>query len=159
MTYPDSHQRSFEGIIMAIGLEQTNDLLQRSQTLIGQAVDRGTNVLADRVEHYSNLGRDISDMLRNRGEPAAADFVQMLSQRSVDVANYLRRSDGSRLWSDAQSAAQGRTWLLTGVGFVSGLALARAVRSSQYNSASEISPGYTDSYAQPYRRTTGQYES
>jgi hypothetical protein len=143
---------------MAIGLERTGDLLQRSQTMIGQAVGRGTTILADRVEHYTNLAREIGDMLRERGEPAAADLVQTLSERGNDVARYLRTSDGSRLLSDAQQAARGREWLLTGVGFVSGLAIARAVRSSQYNGAWEETPGYVDSYAQPYNPPERQYQ-
>jgi hypothetical protein len=124
--------------------------------MIGQAVDRGTGIVADRIEHYTNLGREISDMLRDRGEPAAADFVQMVTQRGNDVARYLRTSGGTQIWNDAQSFARGRTWLLTGAGFMGGLALARAVRSTQYNDDGETSV-YTDSYAQPYQRPTGAY--
>lgn len=142
---------------MAIGLEKTGDLLQRSQTMIGQAVDRGTGMLADRVEHYVNVARDVGGVLRERGEPAAADFVETLSRRANDVARYLRTSDGTRIWSDAQDFARSRQWLLTGVGFVGGLAIARAVRSTQSQSTWESSPSFVDSYAQPYESDSEQY--
>lgn len=135
---------------MAISLGQTGeDLMKRSQSFIGQAVGRGTGMLADRLEHYTNLAREISDILRQRGEPAAADMIQTLSQRGVEVARYIRSSDGTRLWSDAQDFARQRTWLLTGVGFVGGLALARTIRTagdSTWNTGGD----YRDEYAQPY---------
>jgi hypothetical protein len=145
---------------MAIGAGQSGaQLLERSQTLIGQAVGRGAGMLADRIEHYTNVARDVGDMLRDRGEPAAADFVQKVSQRGGDVARYLRSTDGTRMWSDAQEFARGRMWLLTGVGFAGGLALARAMRTSGYNGAWDSRQGYVDSYAQPYSRPTERYET
>jgi hypothetical protein len=145
---------------MAIGLGQTGgDLLQRSQTMIGQAVDRGTGLLADRVEHYTNLGREISEMLRQRGEPAAADAVQTLSGRANEIARYLRTNDGAQMWSDAQDFARSRTWLLTGMGFVGGLAIARAVRTAADGGRSwEREEPYVDSYAQPYAPQSARYE-
>jgi hypothetical protein len=141
---------------MAIGLGQTGEnLLQRSQSLIGQAVDRGTGLLADRIEHYTNVARDVSDILRQRGEPGAADLVQSLSQRATGIAGYLRTNDGARMWSDAQDFARGRTWLLTGVGLISGLAIARAMRTT-YSATSDDDAEYVDSYAQPYRTSMGR---
>lgn len=136
---------------MAISLGQTGeDLMKRSQSFIGQAMGRGTGMVADRLEHYTNLAREISDILRQRGEPAAADMIQTLSQRGVEVARYIRSSDGTRLWNDAQDFARQRTWLLTGVGFVSGLALARTIRTAGENAAWDSEGDYRDEYAQPY---------
>ena len=136
---------------MAISLGQTGeDLMKRSQSFIGQAVGRGTGMLADRLEHYTNLAREISDILRQRGEPAAADMIQTLSQRGVEAARYIRSSDGTRLWSDAQDFARQRTWLLTGVGFVGGLALARTIRTAGESATWNTGGDYRDEYAQPY---------
>lgn len=143
---------------MAISLGQTGeDLMKRSQSFVGQAVDRGTGMLADRLEHYTNLAREISDVLRDRGEPAAADAVQMLSQRVVDMARYLRSNDGAQMWNDAQDFARERTWLLTGAGFIGGLALARTIRNAGYKDDWEQLPAYRDSYAQPYAGSSGAY--
>ena len=140
---------------MALGSEQTGDLMRRGQTMISQAVDRGTSMLADRVEHYTNVGREVGTVLRDKGEPQAAEFVESLSQRAQDVARYLRNNDGSAMWSDAQQYARGKTWLLAGVGFVGGLALARTIRTAA-DSGWERTPGYVDSYAQPYTMTEGR---
>lgn len=138
---------------MAVSLEQTGDLLQKSQSIVNQAVDRGTTMLADRVEHYINLAREVGDVLRERNEPQAADLVQTLAQQGSQVSRYLRNNDGSRIWSDAQSFSRDKTWLLAGIGFVGGLAAARTLRSA---SESASSREYVDSYAQTQQ--TQRYE-
>ncbi len=148
---------------MAVTLEQTRGgLLQRSGTVVGQAVDRGTGLLADRVEHYTNVAREIGDILRDRGEPQAADVLQTVSKRGTDVARYLRNNDGVKMWGDVQDLARGRTWLLTGVGLVSGLALARAVRTAAGGTTEDewpTEPAYRESYEQPYTTArTSRYE-
>lgn len=145
---------------MAVSLEQTGStLLQRSGSMVGQAVDRGTGLLADRVEHYTNVAREIGDILRDRGEPQAADMVQTLSQRGTQVARYLRNNDGGKMWSDVQNLTRGRTWLLTGVGLISGLALARAIRTAADGGGDdwENEPAYRDAYAQPYAQGAERY--
>jgi len=111
-------------------------------------------MLADRVEHYTNVARDIGGILRDRGEPQAADFVENMAQRGVGVARYLRNNDTQSMWNDAQDLARGRTWILAGAGFLGGLALARTVRTatSDYEERGgswEDRPAYRDSYAQP----------
>lgn len=141
-------QRDNEGISMAVRSEQSGDLMRRSQTMINQAVDRGTSLLADRVEHYTNVAREVGDVLRERGEPQAADLVQGLAQRGQDAARYFRSRDGVALWSDAQDFARGKTWLMAGAGLVGGLAVARAVRTAT-DSNWESTSAYVDSYAAP----------
>lgn len=127
--------------------------------MVNQAVDRGSGMLADRVEHYTNVAREVGNILRERGEPQAADMVGSLAERGIGVARYLRNSDGTKMWSDAQELARGRTWLLTGVGFLGGLALARAVRAAaDSGSGWETQEAYRDEYAQPYTQRTGRYE-
>jgi hypothetical protein len=128
----------------------TGEIVRRSQGVINQAVDRGTGMLADRVEHYTNVTREIGDILRERGEPQAADMVQMVAERGVQVARYLRNNDTMTMWNDAQDLARGRTWLLAGAGFLGGLALARAVRTATTDRE------YRDAYAQP---SSIQYET
>lgn len=135
---------------MAVSLEQTGDLLRRSGGVVNQAVDRGTSMLADRIEHYTNVARDVGQTLRTREEPQAAAFVEMLSQRGNDVARYLRGRDGARLWNDAQDFARGRTWLLAGIGFVTGVAAARTVRTAA--AGTDQYDEYVDSYASPESR-------
>ena len=127
---------------MAVTID-TGEIVRRSQGMINQAVDRGTGMLADRVEHYTNVARDIGDILRERGEPQAADMVQIVAERGISVARYLRNNDTMTMWNDAQELARGRTWLLAGAGFLGGLALARTVRTAASNQ------DYRDSYAQP----------
>jgi hypothetical protein len=146
---------------MAVSFD-TGEIVRRSQGMISQAVDRGTGMLADRVEHYTNVAREIGDILRERGEPQAADMVQSVAQRGVDVARYLRNNDPATMWNDAQDLARGRTWMLAGVGFLGGLALARTVRTAagDYETRGgswEDRPAYRDSYAQPssMSQTTG----
>lgn len=125
----------------------TGEIVRRSQGMINQAVDRGTGMLADRVEHYTNVARDIGDILRERGEPQAADVVGMVAQRGIDVARYLRNNDPAAMWNDAQDLMRGRTWIMAGAGLLGGLALARAIRTA----ASGYE--YRDSYAQPASQT------
>lgn len=142
---------------MAVTLEQTGDLVRRSQGMINQAVDRGTNLLADRIEHYTNVAHEVAGVLRDRGEPQAGDFVENMAGRTTQVARYLRNSDGAAIWSDTQEFARGRTWLLAGVGFVSGLAMARAVRTATAereweNRTWDEEPAYREDYAQPTAR-------
>jgi len=138
---------------MAVSIDR-GEIVRRSQGMINQAVDRGTGMLADRVEHYTNVARDIGGILRDRGEPQAADFVENMAQRGIGVARYLRNNDTQSMWNDAQDLARGRTWILAGAGFLGGLALARTVRTatSDYEERGgswEDRPAYRDSYAQP----------
>lgn len=138
---------------MALGYGQPSDLMGRSQAAINQAVDRGTTMLADRVEHYTNVARDVGEVLRERGEPQAAGVVETLAQRVGDVARYLRTSDGNALWNDMQTFSRDKGWLMAGAGFLGGLAAARAVRTAVSGSTTDESwertPAYVDSYAQP----------
>ena len=117
--------------------------------MINQALDRGTGLLADRVEHYTTIAREVGDILRERGEPQAADLAAVVAERTQGMARYLRNSDGTQLLSDLQSAVRGRGWLLTGVGFVSGLALARAVRTAA-DGGSHATAQYTERYSRQY---------
>lgn len=137
---------------MAVSID-TGEIVRRSQGMINQAVDRGTGVLADRVEHYTNVAREIADILRERGEPQAAEVVTSISERGNGVADYLRNSDPASIWNDAQDLARGRTWLLAGAGFLGGLALARTVRTASADETRGESwdelPAYRDAYAQP----------
>lgn len=121
--------------------------------MINQAVGRGTGLLADRIEHYTNIAREVGDILRDRGEPQAADVAVMVSERVQGMARYLRNSDGTQLVSDLQDALRGRTWLLTGVGFVSGLAIARAVRTGAEYAANQ------QTYTEEYSQRTGRYQN
>jgi hypothetical protein len=147
------HTTQWRRSFMALGYGQPSDLMGRSQAAINQAVDRGTTLLADRVEHYTNVARDVSEVLRERGEPQAAGVVETLAQRVGDVARYLRTSDGTALWSDVQMFSRDKGWLLAGAGFLGGLAAARAVRTAvsgnNNNGSWERTPAYVDSYASP----------
>ena len=131
---------------MAVRMDPS-ELWQRSQGVINQAVGRGAEMLADRVEHYGTVASDVGEVLREKGEPQVADFVDMLAGGVSDAANYLRSNDGTTLWSDAQEFARGRTWLLAGIGLVGGMAAARAVRSAGRTRDWE-QPDYVESYAQ-----------
>ena len=102
-------------------------------------------MLADRVEHYVNVARDVGQVLRERNETQAAQLVEGLAERSRGVAQYLRGNDGAQMWNDAQELARDRTWLLAGIGFLGGLAAARTVRTGASSGQRE----YVDSYAQP----------
>lgn len=144
---------------MAVSID-TGEIVRRSQGMINQAVDRGTGLLADRVEHYTNVAREIGDILRDRGEPQAADIVQSVAERGTGVARYLRNNDPVNMWNDAQELARGRTWLLAGAGFLGGLALARTVRTAagSYETRGgswEDRPAYRDAYAQPEQQMSG----
>lgn len=144
---------------MAVSID-TGEIVRRSQGMINQAVDRGTGMLADRVEHYTNVARDIGDILRERGEPQAAEIVQSIAERGIGVARYLRNNDPTSMWNDAQDLARGRTWLLAGAGFLGGLALARTVRTAAggYETRGggwEARPDYRESYAQPMQTGSG----
>lgn len=139
---------------MAVRMDP-NELWQRSQGVINQAVGRGAELLADRIEHYSSLATDMSDMLRQKGEPQAAEWVDSLAGGVQDAATYLRTHDGTSLWSDAQRFARGRSWLMAGIGLVGGMAAARAVRSANYHSEWEQSE-YVESYATQSQPTFGE---
>lgn len=107
-------------------------------------------MLADRVEHYANVARDVEETLSRRGEPQAAAIVNILAGRASDAARYLRTHDGTALWSDVQYVARDKGWLLAGAGFLGGLAAARAVRTARaFNGGWEHLPSYVDAYAPP----------
>jgi len=80
---------------MAVRMDP-KDLWERSQGVINQAVGRGTDLLADRIEHYGTVAGDVGGVLREKGEPQAADVVDMLAGGVADAANYLRARDGKK---------------------------------------------------------------
>lgn len=149
---------------MAIGTNQAHELMQRSQGMVNQALERGTTLLADRVEHYTNVANELSDVLRERNESHAADLLGVLSGRTKDVAAYLRASDGASLWNDLQRYTEGREWTLAALGMLGGMAAARAIRGA--TSPRSRSTGvegwetenYVDSYAQPYGASESEYD-
>jgi hypothetical protein len=114
---------------MTVGFDR-KEVVRGTQNAINQAVSRGTGLIADRVEHYANVARDVGGMLRERGEPQAGELVEYLSSRANDAANYLRNNDPQQVLADVQDATRGRTWIVAGAGFLSGLAIARAVRTA-----------------------------
>lgn len=132
--------------------------------MINQALERGTTLLADRVEHYTNVADELADVLRERNEAQAADVLDALAQRTKDVANYLRSADGASLWGDIQDYTRGREWTLAAVGVLGGMAAARAIRgvtSSTGRTAgieSWETENYVDAYAQPSRASESEYD-
>lgn len=117
-------------------------LQDRTGGIVNQAIDRGTDALADRVEHYTGVAREMCDVLRGRDEPQAAQMLESGIDRMTDITNYLRQSDGTRLMSDVQDFARGRTWLVAGLGFMGGILAARAIRAGAMPAGSEWEGAY-----------------
>lgn len=118
-------------------------LQQRTGGIVQQAVDRGADLVADRIEHYTDVARGIGETLRQRGEPQLASVLDQGISRASDLTRYLRDSDPSRLMSDLQEFARGRTWVMAGAGLMGGLLVARAVRAS-------VSTGDAEWREEPY---------
>ena len=133
---------------MALTFEP-EDVARRSQALIAQGVSRGCERVAERIEHYTGLAREIAGMLRERGEPQTATLLESAAGRADDVSRYLRTTEPAGLWNDAQTFARDRTWVLAGAGFVSGIALARTVRTAVAGQDDWKQPDYVDAYGQP----------
>ena len=107
-------------------------LQQQTGGMINQAVDRGTDLLADRIEHYVGLTRDVCDVLRQRGETQPAQLLESTLTRVDSITSYLRNADGTQLYGDMRDMTRDRAWLLAGAGFITGLLAARAVRAGAY---------------------------
>ncbi|MBV9269587.1 MAG: hypothetical protein JO165_00730 [Candidatus Eremiobacteraeota bacterium] len=105
-------------------------LQRQTGGMINQAVDRGTDLLADRIDYYVSVARDVADSLRQRGEAQPADLLETTIVRVDYVTKYLRDADGTQLYGDVRELTRDRTWLLAGAGFVTGLLAARAIRAS-----------------------------
>ncbi len=133
---------------MALTFEP-QEVARRSQTLITQAVGRGCQQLAERIAHYTGLAREVGGMLRERGEPQTATLLESAAGRADDIARYLRSTDPTAIWNDAQVFARDRTWVLAGAGLVGGVALARAVRTAVSTQDGRQEPDYVDAYGQP----------
>lgn len=117
----------------------TQDMWQSTSNTINRAVDSGTTLAADRVEHYESIVRETIDTLRQRDEPQAAEALERVAAFGSSVATYLRNADGKRLLRDAEEFTRGRTPVLTAVGAVTGFAVARALRAgaTQRNAAAD----------------------
>jgi hypothetical protein len=107
-------------------------LQQQTGGMINQAVDRGTDLLADRIQHYVGVTRDVCDLLRQRGETQPAQLLESTLMRVDSFTTYLRNADGAQLYGDMRDMTRDRAWLLAGAGFVTGLLAARAVRAGTY---------------------------
>ena len=95
-------------------------LQQQTGGMINQAVDRGTDLLADRIEHYVGLTRDVCDVLRQRGETQPAQLLESTLTRVDSITSYLRNADGTQLYGDMRDMTRDRAWLLAGAGFITG---------------------------------------
>jgi len=107
-------------------------LQQQTGGMINQAVNRGTDLLADRIQHYVGVTRDVCDLLRQRGETQPAQLLESTLTRVDSFTTYLRNADGEQLFGDMRDMTRDRAWLLAGAGFISGLLAARAVRAGAY---------------------------
>lgn len=110
-------------------IRMTQDMWQTTTGTVNRAIDTGTTMAADRVEHYGSIVRETVDTLRERGEPQAAQALDQVASLTTSVANYLRTVDGTRLLADAEDFTRGRAPLMTAIGAVTGFALARAIRA------------------------------
>jgi hypothetical protein len=133
----------------------TGDLLQRSQGFVNQALGRGSSILADRVEHYVNVAREVGGLLRERNEEQAAGLVENLADQANGVARYLRTTDGTRFWNDAQEYTRDKTWLLAGIGFLGGLAIARTVRTGAENMSGDYNTQIAYGSSRRYGQSAG----
>jgi len=119
-------------------------LQRQTGGMINQAVDRGADMLADRIEHYADVTREMCDVLRRRGENQPAEFLEITLGRVDSVTSYLRDADGTRMYDDVRELTRDRTWLLAGAGFVTGLLAARAIRAG----ASGTQSAYVEEFDQ-----------
>jgi ElaB/YqjD/DUF883 family membrane-anchored ribosome-binding protein len=116
--------------------------------IINRAVGYGTNLLANRIDHYVTVARDVSEVLRERDEPQAAGMVETVATRGLELTAQLRAIDARSLWQSAQSMVRERPWLMAGIGVASGLGLARAIRSA--GSASPDSYWVQEEFVESY---------
>ncbi len=109
--------------------------------MAGRAREQAGRVVGDRKDKAAHDLEALSDALRDgagrlRGEQSVfSDCAESAAQRIEQLARYLRESDPRRLLEDTEDFARRRPEVFVGALFVTGLLLARFLKSSAEHQA------------------------
>jgi hypothetical protein len=121
--------------------DQAKEKADQAKEKAQQAAGKAKNRLATEVDTRSTQAgeqlrstagdvRSVAGELRGQGKDKPADLAEKAAERVERLGDYLHRSDGDRLLSDAEDFARSRPWAVAVGGLLAGFAASRFLKAS-----------------------------
>jgi hypothetical protein len=106
-----------------------DEIKHAAKGVVVNQVDRRTTQLGNVIGGHVSTLRDMSDSLRDQGQDATAQLVDLAAERLNRVSTYLTATDGDRIIHDIENVARRQPMIAAAAGFAAGVAAARLLKA------------------------------
>lgn len=111
-------------------MTNVDEIKHTAKGVVVNQVDRRTTQLGNVIGGHVNTLRDMSDSLRDQGQGATAQLVDMAAARLNQISTYLTLTDGDRIIHDIETVARRQPMITAAAGLAVGMTAARLLKAS-----------------------------
>jgi hypothetical protein len=110
--------------------EKAQQAAGKAKNRVATEVDTRSTQAGEQLRSTAGDVRSVAGELRGQGKDKPADLAEKAAERVERLGDYLHRSDGDRLLSDAEDFARSRPWAVAVGGLLMGFAASRFLKAS-----------------------------
>jgi ElaB/YqjD/DUF883 family membrane-anchored ribosome-binding protein len=110
--------------------EKAQQAAGKAKNRLTTEVDTRSTQAGEQLRSTAGDVRSVAGELRGQGKDKPADLAEKAAERVERLGDYLHRSDGDRLLSDAEDFARSRPWAVAVGGLLVGFAASRFLKAS-----------------------------